>query len=456
MPQLKPQNFIYTKVREKYLVPIQRLVPAILFYFKPDLFNECIDGNDINEQVNEKAIVILMYVESNKPDILTKDHNYGEVVAAAVYNSLIMKGITVKDMMIDQIKRDMSDVQGFLKYIDAIEVFYTTSKNEYKLAYPNAIIKASPFCIDNGANFLKLCDIIQRVYLFNNDGMCKDQDKKCLEHLLRMERNYSEANTNLTIKIILNHTETYSRKWYPEIYVNIDEKKKKKNSRKQNKNDKKDQIDIQTQSVNEVDNNEWLFKVQRNINMIKALEQEEERRAQHDNRAMADLNNPIFDTVKNQLIEEIEKQSPLKSEKTKQNFNNSTRDEGKGALPLKLEMNVLAGTNGISKQTIRALVNRVFETKQEQFQKEGIAWCQKPIRLDKLKERHQQQRKDQKKSDDKKNKSKQKEKKDEEESDNIEQINKPKKRKRQQYEKESDSEDDDEYCPDDEEDSYVE
>lgn len=174
MPQLKPQNFIYTKVREKYLVPIQRLVPAILFYFKPDLFNECIDGNDINEQVNEKAIVILMYVESNKPDILTKDHNYGEVVAAAVYNSLIMKGITVKDMMIDQIKRDMSDVQGFLKYIDAIEVFYTTSKNEYKLAYPNAIIKASPFCIDNGANFLKLCDIIQRVYLFNNDGMCKD------------------------------------------------------------------------------------------------------------------------------------------------------------------------------------------------------------------------------------------------------------------------------------------
>ncbi|KAA6402808.1 MAG: hypothetical protein EZS28_001663 [Streblomastix strix] len=249
-----------TKARniQNFEKPIQHLVQQIFSQTSTNQSCKSHDDHQIVNKVVDLSLALLEKAATNRSELLDRGRNTAEIVAAAVFDALIMTDIDVKDMMssLTQKKRYMSDCRAFQKFVDITEVVYRASLHEYNSASVGINIRASSRCIDNVVNFLQLCDELVRNYLHSEDCIYLDQGKICLEYILGIERCYSEACTNATKIFMLMLTDIWGREWHPELGVSSQKKKnsKQENNRKRTRRDESDDEDVEIFGIQQASN----------------------------------------------------------------------------------------------------------------------------------------------------------------------------------------------------------
>ncbi|KAA6333089.1 MAG: hypothetical protein EZS28_053209, partial [Streblomastix strix] len=180
---------------------------------------------------------------------LDAGRSVGEILSGSVYIALIMSRIDIRKAMSEVKEKDgilLSDLQAFEWYVNIMDVLWSSSLREYYSSNTEAITETSNRCVENVANFLIFCDELTRAVLHNEP---KRSYRICLQRILNIERNYSEACTNAAIIYMLKIVDIWGREWYPEL-VQLSKKEKNTN----NNNRKRRRINKEEQ---EKDNNKY-------------------------------------------------------------------------------------------------------------------------------------------------------------------------------------------------------
>ncbi|KAA6385222.1 MAG: hypothetical protein EZS28_019250 [Streblomastix strix] len=122
----------------------------------------------------------------------------------------------------------------------------------------------------------------------------------------------------------------------------------------------------------------WCFQVSQRIDIQQAMEEEGERRAEHECWKIHDFKSEIFNGVKEDIINEMQKLTPQKANEAQKVFDTLKPKEGKGKVLLNLSKNLIVRINNLSEKQIDDLNEEVFITKSNLLEKENVTWLLEP------------------------------------------------------------------------------
>ncbi|KAA6362754.1 MAG: hypothetical protein EZS28_041719, partial [Streblomastix strix] len=115
------QNKIQTEEghESRFLAPIHRLVQLLFYYFLPQLYQMCIQGDRAYERVISQSKWVLEKVAIILPKLLGQGYNIVEIIAATLYIALETTGIRVNNMIKSFYGRELSTLRTFQLFVNA-------------------------------------------------------------------------------------------------------------------------------------------------------------------------------------------------------------------------------------------------------------------------------------------------------------------------------------------------
>ncbi|KAA6392088.1 MAG: hypothetical protein EZS28_012388 [Streblomastix strix] len=226
---------------EYFQSSVQRLVDQI---FKHIDISQCCTNlfDDISpNQVKVQTMEILTKTQEFIQFKLDSGRCADEIVAAAVYIAMTTMNIDIQMAMRqieDQKEKILSNLQSFQRYIDLVEVFWSSCKHQPNSSNLIACITTSEHCIQNVVEFLVLCDELLRTILLSDSEETCETYRKSFQTILNIEGIYIDACLNATMMDMLMKVDIWGREWKPELLEKpVIENFEQNNSRKRRRID---------------------------------------------------------------------------------------------------------------------------------------------------------------------------------------------------------------------------
>ncbi|KAA6388940.1 MAG: hypothetical protein EZS28_015532 [Streblomastix strix] len=190
----------------------------------------CNTSNYISaKSVCEEAIIILGKTHEFWTAYLDAGHSSDELIAAAIYISLIYCGIDLRRAM-GKLKagrdEELSDLQAFQRYVDIVEVLWTNNQRKHCSSNVGTNSKSSCCCVKNVRDFVIVCDELTNAISSKCEGNIQGY-QLCSQIIVGIERSYLEECVNATFLIILMIINIFGRELIPESNQRYSNQKKK-------------------------------------------------------------------------------------------------------------------------------------------------------------------------------------------------------------------------------------
>ncbi|KAA6391177.1 MAG: hypothetical protein EZS28_013293, partial [Streblomastix strix] len=103
----------------KFLAPIHLLAQMLFYYFHPQLYLMCIQGDRTYERVISQSKWVLEKVAIILPRLLSERYYIAEIIAATLYIALETTGIRVNNMIKSFYGRELSTLRTFQLFVNA-------------------------------------------------------------------------------------------------------------------------------------------------------------------------------------------------------------------------------------------------------------------------------------------------------------------------------------------------
>ncbi|KAA6365971.1 MAG: hypothetical protein EZS28_038502, partial [Streblomastix strix] len=192
------------------------------------LLDQCINLNNFLPGKHDGvAKFVLDHVQNStdsvvefSPAFLNAGRSVDELAAIIVFVSLVIAGVDV-NASIRSIQQknfgEFGDLRAFSNYVDIVEVFKSASWKEFCSLNPLHHAGICPLCVTDTTRFLNLCEELTRIILRSEMLGRNEASRACLERIIRIERSYSEACTQVTKMTILQEVDIWGRSWGLEL-----------------------------------------------------------------------------------------------------------------------------------------------------------------------------------------------------------------------------------------------
>ncbi|KAA6392736.1 MAG: hypothetical protein EZS28_011732, partial [Streblomastix strix] len=180
------------------------------------------------KSVCEQAMLILGKTHEFWTAYLDAGHSSDELIAAAIYISLIYCGIDLRRAM-GKLKagrdEELSDLQAFQRYVDVVEVLWTNNQRKHCSSNVDTNSKSSCCCVKNVRDFVIVCDELTNAISSKCEGNIQGY-QFCSQIIVGIERSYLEECVNATFLSILMIINIFGRELIPESNQRYSNQKK--------------------------------------------------------------------------------------------------------------------------------------------------------------------------------------------------------------------------------------